>query len=199
MKEPKVVQPRLQFVISGILAEFDLASLSRQAQAIVRCRVIEASFRSSVARIMVSPTGKEAASLLVVYTDHRVKLEEVLKNSGTASLGTEMIVRTLGGVTPTLSGYANGEAQISSDEHLVLFLSRDHAHPMIESHKHFPEDSLTFTIFGGFQGKFNILERETNVSFVKRLAQPESAFVELSKFRQQVLDSLPGAALSGAR
>ncbi len=192
------MQPRPQFVISGLLAEFNLADLCRQAQLIVRCRVSEAAFRSSVAGITLAPPGKEPASLLVVYTDHRVKIEEILKNPGTVAPG-DLIVRTLGGETPTLSGYANGEAQISPEEHLVLFLSRDHVHPAIYNHKFFPEDPFTFTVFGGFQGKFNILDRETNFSVVKRLEQPESAFVELNKFRQQILDSLPGPARAQAR
>ena len=120
-----------------------------------------------------------------MYTDHRVKVEEVFKNSVAVALGDELIVRTLGGETPTLSGYANGEAHISHDEHLVLFLSKDHEHPTVYKHNYFPEDPFTFTVFGGFQGKFNILDRQTSVSVVKRLEQPESAFIELSKFRQQ--------------
>lgn len=193
------MQPRPQFVISGLLAEFELADLCRQAQLIVRCRVSEAAFRSSVAGITFTPPGKEAASLLVVYTDHRVKIEEILKNPGTVPPRSDLIVRTLGGETPTLSGFANGEAQISPAEHLVLFLSRDHVHPAVYNHKSFPEDPFTFTVFGGFQGKFNVLDRETNFSVVKRLEQPESAFVDLNKFRQQILDSLPGPARAQAR
>ena len=191
--------PRPQFVISGLLAEFELADLCREAQLIVRCRVTDAAFRSSVAGITLAPPGKEPTSLLVVYTDHRVKIEEALKNPALVPSGSELIVRTLGGETPTLSGYANGEAQISPNEHLVLFLSRDHVHPAIYNHKIFPEAPFTFTVFGGFQGKFNILDRETNFSVVKRLEQPESAFIELNTFRQQILDSLPGPARAQAR
>lgn len=192
------MQPHERFVISGLLAEFELPDLCREAPLIVRCRVAEAAFRSSVAGITLAARNREATSLLVVYTDHRVKIEEVLKNPTLVTSRSELIIRTLGGETPILSGYANGEAHISPAEHLILFLSRDHLHPAVHYQQSFPEEPSTFTVFGGFQGKFNIIDREKNVSVVKRLEQPESAFVELPNFRRQILDSLPGPALAQA-
>lgn len=193
------MRQRRQFEISALIAEFDFVDLCRQAELIVRCRVLEASSRSSTAGITFALPGPEPASLLVVYTDHRVRIEERFKGAASVPPSGDIVVRTLGGETPTLSGYANGEAKISRDEHFVLFLSRDHKHPAVYNHTFFPEDPFTFTVFGGFQGKFNIIDRETGLSVVKRLEQPASAFVELDSFRQQILDSLSGPAEALAR
>jgi len=161
-------------LISGLLVEFELPELARQAPVIIEAQI--EGYAIETYQIRMGPR-----ELPLVFTRHQVRVENVLKaNNEVVQSGQIISVDTMGGQTGTLSVIVDQEARFSPKENVLLFLSKDKP----------PKADLLrpgqFAVFGGFQGKYSIIFR-ANERLVKRV---DGDFQDLENFRRSIRQAL---------
>jgi len=161
-------------IVSGLLAEFELPELARQALVIIEAQVKE--YANETYEIRMGPR-----ELPLVFTRHQVRVENVLKSDNVIVQPGQLIsVDTMGGQTHTLSVTVDQEARLSPDENVVLFLSQDRplkANSLLANQ---------FTVFGGFQGKYSIIFRATD----RLVRRADGDFQNLENFRRSIKQAL---------
>jgi len=147
-----------------MLSGLEIADLAREALAIAYGRVVACEYAVVSLRL---PQDENAPRL--VFSVHRVRVDRAIK--GVNGLNGEIDVLTLGGQSPTLSVHVESEAALAPNEEVVLFLSRDHqalgknqplTHWNLELNfapLFYPLDKQSFSVFGGYQGKYSVYRR----------------------------------------
>jgi len=166
-----------------MLSGFEVAELARESAGVIQGKVVACGYAVVSFRLLPGETAPE-----VVFSVHRVQVDRVIKSPGTKI--TEIDVLTLGGQTPKLSLHVQSEAVLSPNEEVVLFLSRDHSslggHPPFDNwsldclFRHSgpllyppispfypPFSDHSYSVFGGFQGKYSVYRRG-DTQYVRR-------------------------------
>lgn len=149
-----------------MLAAFDPRQLGSQATAVVHGKVIASNY--AVVSFRIAP---EELFPALYFSVSQVKLLDTWKGKTEPYID----VLTLGAHMPETSLHVSSEAVLGPAEEVVLFLSRDHtenargsgyswdlncASPR-HSWPHYPPgaDAASFSVFGGFQGKYTVFRR----------------------------------------
>jgi hypothetical protein len=149
-----------------MLAEFEPAQLGARATAVIHGKVVASRYAVVSVRITPPEIFPE-----LYFSVSRVKVYRAWKTD--VPLQGDIDVLTLGAHTPDMSLHVPSEASVEPNEEVVLFLSRDHASkPALAktwelnclSPNHAlpyypPITSLSFSIIGGFQGKYSVYRR----------------------------------------
>lgn len=151
-----------------MLAAFSPPQLAGRAVAVVHGKVIASNY--AVVSLRIAP---EEFFPVLYFSVSRVEVYRAWKSSG--PLDKAIDVLTLGAHTPEMSLHVPCEASLAPKEEVVLFLSRDHAsksYPMADAWTlncysqaaempHYPPHAVSssFSIFGGFQGKYSVYRR----------------------------------------
>jgi|GEM_PF-5718773 len=169
----------MKIAMSGILAEFSLEQLTKEAELIVEAHVTAPAIESAV--VSLGPTDFRLA-----FTDNKVRVDNVLKAPPTQT-PREILVRTLGGVTAEFEVSVDNEARLSQREDVVLFLSRDFPVPLPPN---------VFTVMGGYQGKFSVFGT-SQARFVARMQAEKE--LELTNLRRTIQEHLGYKQLAATR
>src|SRR5208283_264867 len=97
------VAERQNISISGILAEYSLKQLTKDAELIVEAHVSKAAV--SCALVQIGPNKFPLA-----FTDNQIRIENALKSSSSLAAGSSVLVRTLGGASPDFDVSVDNEA-----------------------------------------------------------------------------------------
>lgn len=151
-----------------MLAAFAPPQLGQRAVAVIHGKVIASNY--AVVSFRIAP---EEIFPELYFSVSRVEVSRAWKSHG--SLDSVVDVLTLGAHMPEISLHVASEAALGPNEEVVLFLSRDHTSQLQPAPKtwslkcysqrheapHYPPDAVSssFSIFGGFQGKYSVYRR----------------------------------------
>jgi len=121
-----------------MLAEFTMEELCQQADLIVEGHVKDTNI--SKGRLIVADDISIACSRHVVVIDNILKRPKY-------QVASQIFVVTLGATGDKISEEVEGEAKLEKGKDVILFLSKD-----------FPVGQAEYTIFGGFQGKYAVVD-----------------------------------------
>ena len=184
-----------------MLSGFEISQLATEASVIVRGTVLASGYAVFTLRLPFNDVNFDIA-----FSVHRIRVDSRLKWTG--PLQDEIDVLTMGGQTPTYSFRVDSEAEISPNEEVVVFLSEDHRaikwphssgiwhgdfslpfvlHYPLGLDLFLPHGSRSFSIFGGFQGKYSVYRRG-DISYVWRPGLPPAANegLTLASFQTQM-------------
>lgn len=165
-------------IVSGVLAELSLDELVRESAIIIEGSVLEYNTGS----LICTPNlpGIDSTHFRTVFTNHLIGVNAFWKTQANA-VPTNIVVRTMAGIAEGMDMRVESEARLSPQEHLVLFLSKDDGNGFFTPA--LPPN--TFTVMGGFQGKYSVYQNESQ-NFVARIDQPKASHESLEAFRQKI-------------
>jgi Matrixin len=180
-----------------MLSALTPTELSVKATTVIQGRVTANNYAVVSLRIAVEPVFIE-----LYFSVSRVAVVDTWKGHGLVS--PEIDVLTMGARTPEVSFHVSSEAALGPNEEVVLYLSRDHTatpsklesvwnwncYSPMHGMPHYPPGAtwLSFSVFGGFQGKYTVY-RQGETAYVWRPGLPPSVEggLRLTDLREQSL------------
>jgi hypothetical protein len=167
-----------------LLAEFEPTELKQQSIAVVRGRVTATQIAVWEYDLEIG-SDSETVSLQLVLSAHELRIVEVYKGDLTTETSVQVV--TMGGATPYRSLQVSGEAVFYPNEEVILSLSTDHEfltggskHKKKELYRHTPYylpnvgvSSGTYSVFGGFQGKYSVYSDGEKLCVVRQGTYPD--------------------------
>jgi hypothetical protein len=150
-----------------LLAEFEPADLKKHSVALVRGRIRSTQIAVSEYDFALE-SDSDSSTWQFVLSTHELSIIEVY--TGNLTAGSSVHIVTMGGTTPTRSLAVSGEAVFAPNEEVLLFLTTDYEAVTEEKtvkkkeiYRHTPfylpnvgKAVGTFSVLGGFQGKYTI-------------------------------------------
>jgi hypothetical protein len=182
-----------------MLAAFSPSQLGQRAVAVAHGKVIASNY--AVASFRIAP---EELFPELYFSISRVEVLRAWKSFG--PLDSQIDVLTLGAQMPDISLDVSSEAMLGPNEEAVLFLSRDHASKLEPSRQtwmlkcysqgyelpKYPPDSVSssFSIFGGFQGKYSVYRRGESAYVWRPGLSPAEGGLTLVELERQSMAAL---------